>query len=606
MQILHPVTMDMVRKLPMTPIRAVQNDANSRAVAASLLENGSPWVIPGNITAAVAFRKGDGSRGLYDRLPDGSTAITINGSTVTAILAPQVLSCPGGVDAAIVFFDGSLNRVAAFPFSIDVDSDPSAGQGISNDYYRFSTMEQVSDALEDFLAKAEEGIGGYILTEADKQEIAEQAAQMVEIPQEAGITDAEKNLILSLFRNAAYTSADMGNTLAQLEELWSGSDEPIIPDEPDEPHTHSYTSSVTTAATCTTAGVKTYTCGCGHSYTQAIPATGHSYVDGVCTVCGAADPSYNPEKPTYTITNHLTNCASNNSTASIVEGGSYSATLTAEEGFELDSVTVTMGGVDITASAYAYGVVNIASVTGDVIIAATAVEIAVEDLGWESGTPYVIDEFTENYYLTSAGKEEAYNGWKISEYLPCKSVDMFTGVPLNTLPYCLCYNGNKEVICGIIQHNGNTDKFGTNNFTVTNNAEYMRLSMSNNDWKNTTVTPYAVEEVSGTTVMEPGEIYAIKEWENGALIEVNGTVSAYGGWFVSGFIPCSGHTKAYLSVGYRKNVCFYDASKNFISSINTDVFTNFEIPGTATYMRISMWFALTKTSAHPVLITVED
>lgn len=58
----------------------------------------------------------------------------------------------------------------------------------------------------------------------------------------------------------------------------------------DETHTHSYTSSVTTAATCETAGVRTYTCSCGHSYTEAIPATGHTYVDGVCTVCGAADP----------------------------------------------------------------------------------------------------------------------------------------------------------------------------------------------------------------------------------------------------------------------------------------------------------------------------
>lgn len=42
-------------------------------------------------------------------------------------------------------------------------------------------------------------------------------------------------------------------------------------------HTHSYTSKVTTAATCTSAGVKTYTCSCGHSYTESIAALGHSY-----------------------------------------------------------------------------------------------------------------------------------------------------------------------------------------------------------------------------------------------------------------------------------------------------------------------------------------
>ena len=60
-------------------------------------------------------------------------------------------------------------------------------------------------------------------------------------------------------------------------------------------HTHSYTSTVTTAATCTTAGARTYTCSCGDSYTEAIPATGHNYVDGICTVCGAADPTYSPD-----------------------------------------------------------------------------------------------------------------------------------------------------------------------------------------------------------------------------------------------------------------------------------------------------------------------
>lgn len=42
-------------------------------------------------------------------------------------------------------------------------------------------------------------------------------------------------------------------------------------------HTHSYTSKVTRAATCTTAGVRTYTCSCGASYTESIPATGHSW-----------------------------------------------------------------------------------------------------------------------------------------------------------------------------------------------------------------------------------------------------------------------------------------------------------------------------------------
>ena len=42
-------------------------------------------------------------------------------------------------------------------------------------------------------------------------------------------------------------------------------------------HTHSYTESITTEATCTTAGVKTFTCACGDSYTETIAALGHNF-----------------------------------------------------------------------------------------------------------------------------------------------------------------------------------------------------------------------------------------------------------------------------------------------------------------------------------------
>jgi len=43
-------------------------------------------------------------------------------------------------------------------------------------------------------------------------------------------------------------------------------------------HTHSYKSATTKAATCTADGIKTFTCSCGHSYTQKIAATGsHSW-----------------------------------------------------------------------------------------------------------------------------------------------------------------------------------------------------------------------------------------------------------------------------------------------------------------------------------------
>ena len=59
---------------------------------------------------------------------------------------------------------------------------------------------------------------------------------------------------------------------------------------------HSY-SEVVTAPTCANAGYTTHTCGnCGDSYTDSeVPATGeHNYEGGSCTVCGTEDPNYVP------------------------------------------------------------------------------------------------------------------------------------------------------------------------------------------------------------------------------------------------------------------------------------------------------------------------
>ena len=65
----------------------------------------------------------------------------------------------------------------------------------------------------------------------------------------------------------------------------------IVVDESSEvePHTHTYTSTVTTEPTCTTDGETTYTCTiCGDTYTEPIPATGE-HVDadnnGYCDAC---------------------------------------------------------------------------------------------------------------------------------------------------------------------------------------------------------------------------------------------------------------------------------------------------------------------------------
>lgn len=57
-----------------------------------------------------------------------------------------------------------------------------------------------------------------------------------------------------------------------------------------EKHTHEYSEwKVEKAATCTETGKKYRECDCGDRQYEDIPALGHNFVDGVCTVCGATE-----------------------------------------------------------------------------------------------------------------------------------------------------------------------------------------------------------------------------------------------------------------------------------------------------------------------------
>ena len=74
----------------------------------------------------------------------------------------------------------------------------------------------------------------------------------------------------------------------------------------------------------------------------------------------------------YGITNNLTNVTSDNTNSSIEENASYTANLTPTDGYSIESVTVTMGGTDVTSDVYSNGVIAIPSVIGNVVITVIA------------------------------------------------------------------------------------------------------------------------------------------------------------------------------------------------------------------------------------------
>lgn len=76
----------------------------------------------------------------------------------------------------------------------------------------------------------------------------------------------------------------------------------------------------------------------------------------------------------YAVVNYLANVASSNTDN--VAGATYESVLTAVSGYTIKNVVVTMGGVDITDTAYdsETGEIDIVSVTGPIVIYATANE----------------------------------------------------------------------------------------------------------------------------------------------------------------------------------------------------------------------------------------
>ena len=115
---------------------------------------------------------------------------------------------------------------------------------------------------------------------------------------------------------------------------------------------------------------------------------------------------------TYTITLNLTNVASSNTATSIAENASYTTTLSPTGGYKkLGTITVTMGGVDISASAVSGSTITIAKVTGDIVITCAAVITNIIDtIGISANTRLSTssgDNRTQSGYATIGANKDA-------------------------------------------------------------------------------------------------------------------------------------------------------------------------------------------------------
>lgn len=149
----------------------------------------------------------------------------------------------------------------------------------------------------------------------------------------------------------------------------------------------------------------------------------------------------------FTINSNLTNVTNSNSALTITEGEAYTATLTATDGYKLDTVIVTMGGVDITATAYTNGVITIAEVTGDISITATAKK---------SGATNIIDTvgYTDGYRLsTTSGNLSQADG-----YTTTGTINIPPTMPMPVTVKTKGVNFNKASQCAIVLYSSTGEK----------------------------------------------------------------------------------------------------------------------------------------------------
>lgn len=114
-----------------------------------------------------------------------------------------------------------------------------------------------------------------------------------------------------------------------------------------------------------------------------------------------------PEAPTYSITNTLENVVNSNSITTILQGQSYSATLSPSDGCTITSVTITMGGVDITSDVYSNNVITINSVTGDVVINAIAGTFSLDETAKVFSIDYTCYDNSNGTLADKIGNKQA-------------------------------------------------------------------------------------------------------------------------------------------------------------------------------------------------------
>jgi len=115
--VIKQIIIDLYSSVSYEVIQAQQNDNNSRIIEFILYNQGTPYVIPSNISIKMEGHRGDNSSFIKD--------CTTSNNVITATLDSDILYYSGTVVAKIVMYDLTNDSIlSTIPFRIHVEKNP--------------------------------------------------------------------------------------------------------------------------------------------------------------------------------------------------------------------------------------------------------------------------------------------------------------------------------------------------------------------------------------------------------------------------------------------------------------------------------------------------
>ena len=268
---------DSVTKIDMTAIEAMVNSVLSELKEKAELVDSDPLFVLNNRVNELVKSQGKGPSQVVNlevqNIGDTATGtIESNGFHAIVVIKNATYSLSSRVIATIpdefsplmnmtipeYSYDGHELKIVGNEIRIDASSPSGQGGAVGNRTFKFSFplkapyIPELSDvrigydgseyktageAVREQIGNTMEGIKSSVRS-INGITPDENGNVQVTVPDSGqngdGLTSTEKSMLLSLFKNAAYT-ADMSATIAQLETLWGGNEEPDEPVGPELP-----------------------------------------------------------------------------------------------------------------------------------------------------------------------------------------------------------------------------------------------------------------------------------------------------------------------------------------------------------------------------------